>query len=79
MKAIILLVAVFTAIGVFEIPKILEKRLWRELFVFSFLLVLGFTLSVLLALDVPVPSPVKGIRSLMNPILRLLGIHTHYS
>ena len=76
---IVLLVAVFTVIALFEVPKILEKRLWRELLVFSILLLVGFTLSVLLALDVRLPSPVKGIRSLMSPILRLLGIHTHLS
>lgn len=79
MATIVLLVAVFTVIGLFEVPKIVEKRLWRELFVFAFLLVFGFTLSVLLALDVLLPSPVKGIRRLMNPILRLIGIHTHLS
>ncbi len=79
MATVIVLIAVFTVIGLFEVPKILKKRLWRELLVFSFLLILGFTLSALIALDVPLPSPVKGIRSLMNPILRLLGIHTHLS
>jgi|CZCA01.1.fsa_nt_gi hypothetical protein len=79
MATIALLVAVFTVIALFEVPKILEKGLWRELLVFSVLLLFGFTLSVLLALEVRLPSPVKGIRSLMNPILRLLGIHTHLS
>ena len=79
MATVILLIAVFTVIGLFEVPKILKKGLWRELLVFSSLLILGFTLSALIALDVPLPSPVKGIRSLMNPILRLLGIHTHLS
>jgi hypothetical protein len=79
MATIVLLVAVFTVIGLFEVPKIVEKRLWRELIVFSFLLVFGFTLSVLLALDVPLPSPARGTRFLMEPILRLLGIHTYYS
>lgn len=79
MATVVLIIAVFTVIGLFEVPKILEKRLWRDLLVFSFSLILGFTLSVLIALDVPLPSPVKGIRSLMNPILRLLGIHTHSS
>jgi uncharacterized membrane protein len=79
MATVIVLIAVFIVIGLFEVPKILKKRLWRELLVFSLLLILGFTLSALIALDVPLPSPVKGIRSLMNPILRLLGIHTHLS
>lgn len=79
MATVILLIAVFIVIGLFEVPKILKKGLWRELLVFSSLLILGFTLSVLIALEVPLPSPVKGIRSLMNPILRLLGIHTHLS
>ena len=79
MAAIVLLVAVFTVIGLFEVPKIVGKRLWRELIVFSLLLAFGFTLSVLLALDVHLPSPVKGIRNLMDPILRFLGIHAHYS
>ncbi|NLJ60386.1 MAG: hypothetical protein GX338_05505 [Firmicutes bacterium] len=79
MATIALLVAVFTVIALFEVPKILEKGLWREFLVFSVLLLFGFTLSVLLALEVRLPSPVKGIRSLMNPILRLLGIHTHLS
>ena len=79
MATVILLIAVFAVIGLFEVPKMLRNGLWRELLVFIVLLILGFTLSVLIALDVPLPSPVKGIRSLMNPILRLLGIHTHLS
>ena len=76
---IALLVAAFAVIGLFEVTKILRKRLWRELLVFGFLLIFGFTLSVLLALDVPVPSPARGIKVLINPVLRLIGIDTHYS
>ena len=79
MAKIILIIAVFTAIGLFEVPKMLRKMLWRELLVFSFLLISGFTLSILLALDVPVPSPARGIRFLTGAILRRLGIHVHYS
>jgi len=76
---IVLLVSVFIAIGLFEGPKMVREKLWRELLVFGFLLFFGFTLSILLTLGVPVPSPVRGIRSLMNPILKLLGIPTYYS
>jgi len=41
MATIALLVAVFTVIALFEVPKILEKGLWRELLVFSVLLLLA--------------------------------------
>ncbi len=77
MATVILLIAVFAVIGLFEVPKMLRNGLWRELLVFIVLLILGFTLSVLLTLDVPVPSPARGIRFLMAPILKPFGIHVH--
>lgn len=56
------LVLIFTVIAGFEVPGMVQKKYWRELFVYSGLLLLGFGLSVLLVIGVDFP-PVTTILS----------------
>ncbi|GAB6152027.1 hypothetical protein JCM17380_07770 [Desulfosporosinus burensis] len=48
-----------------------KKKYWRELTVFSLLLLLAFILSLLQTMGVKIPSPMKGIQYLIKDILGL--------
>jgi Na+/H+ antiporter NhaA len=52
---IIVLILVFGGIALIEVPRLVQQQYWRELTVFSILLGIGFVLSVLIALGVPIP------------------------
>nr|WP_045576672.1 hypothetical protein [Desulfosporosinus sp. I2] len=66
-----LLMSVFLGIILFEVPKLIRNKHWRELIVFSSLLSMAFILSLLQILDVKVPSPFEGINFLIRDVLHL--------
>lgn len=65
MKIFVLLL-VFSAIGLYEIPGLMRKKEWPELITSSVLLAIGFTLSFLQVIGVDVPNPNKGIEYLIK-------------
>ncbi|NPV80274.1 MAG: hypothetical protein HPY52_08350 [Firmicutes bacterium] len=69
--SVVLLVISFIAIVAYEAPDIIRERQWGELALFIALVLLGFTISLLQAIGMPVPNPVKGIESLTERIARL--------
>lgn len=68
---ILFVCAVFAVIGIGELPTLIQKRMWRELVVFSVLFVFALTVSVLYALGVEVPSPMRGIKYLIEHVLKI--------
>lgn len=56
---IILLILMFGALGLIDIPQLVKNMRWRELAVYSVLMALAFTLILLRMLNVDVPNPVK--------------------
>lgn len=52
---IIIVVLVFIFLFIYETPGLVEKEYWRELAVFTVLLLLGLVLSILLASGVELP------------------------
>ncbi len=71
---VILLVVATIAIILYEVPSLVRKKLWGELVLFSVLLAFGFTLALLQALGITVPSPVEGIAFLTRRLIRLFGL-----
>lgn len=71
MKMILVLALVFLIIVIIEAPKLIINKYWKELIVFLSLLSLAFALTVLVILDVDIPSPLKGIEYLIDDILDL--------
>ncbi|NPV54334.1 MAG: hypothetical protein HPY71_12585 [Firmicutes bacterium] len=69
--SVVLLVISFIAIVAYEAPDIIRERQWGELALFIVLVLLGFTISLLQAIGMTVPNPVKGIESLTERIARL--------
>jgi len=72
----ILAVLIFsTVLCVVEVPKMLHDKLYRELGVFSILLVLGTVLTILKSLDVEIPNPsdwIAWVYSPFEPIMKSL-------
>lgn len=55
--SLFILVLVFIGIAFYEVPKLIREKLWRELWTFSILLLIGFVLSVLQIMGIKVPLP----------------------
>lgn len=64
----------FAAVSLFDLPRLIKEKYWRELAVYALILVLAFTLAVLQLLNVPVPNPVKDTQYLVQRIFRLLHL-----
>lgn len=57
---IVFLIVAFAAIILFEVPAMIKKKQWRELAAYSVLMVIAIVISVMYALDIKVPNPVKN-------------------
>lgn len=61
----IYLVLIYTVIILFTVPDLVKRKLKKELAVFSVLCFIAFVLGLLYVLDVPIPSPMKGLHKLI--------------
>lgn len=50
-----------------EVPKMLSKKMWRELITFSFLMGFGMAMTYAYILDLPVPIPTYAIEKIFKP------------
>lgn len=66
-----LFAALVVLIGVFEIPPLIQKRLFRELAVFLVLFVFGLAVTILFGLTGNLPSPITGAKYLIEDVLRI--------
>ena len=57
---IVVMIAFFAVLIWIEVPGLIKKKSWRELAAYSVLMVLAITVSMLYALDVDIPNPVKN-------------------
>lgn len=64
--AAILLVAI--VIAMIEVPSLFRKRLRKELWVFTILLLLATGLSIAESLQVEIPNPIDWIIAIYKPI-----------
>ncbi len=61
-KIIYLLITIYIFIAAMQIPSLIKQKYWRELVAFSLFITLAFTFSLLISLDVKIPSPLKVIQ-----------------
>lgn len=61
---VILLIATFLGMAALELPGLISRNIWRELWVFLSIWHVAFTFSLLLALDVGLPNLVEVIEFL---------------
>ncbi|MBK5443735.1 MULTISPECIES: hypothetical protein [unclassified Peribacillus] len=62
---ILVIVAVIIAI---EAPSLLRKKLKKELWIFSILLLFGTALSIAQALNIKIPNPLDWITAIYKPL-----------
>lgn len=55
-----------------ELPQLLKNKLMKELVVFTILLIIGITLSILLAFGVKLPNPVDLLIFLLKPLTNFI-------
>ncbi|MFB5284506.1 hypothetical protein [Peribacillus sp. Hz7] len=66
---ILLIVAVIIAI---DVPPLLRKKLKKELWIFSILLLFGTALSIAQALNIKIPNPIDWITAIYKPLSDML-------
>ncbi|MDK2820287.1 MAG: hypothetical protein PWP31_252 [Clostridia bacterium] len=72
--SIFLIITAYMIIAFYEAPDLIKKGQFRELIVFSGLLILGLVPSILLVAGVDVPKPLDAIKSYSNLFLRLVPL-----
>ncbi|MGF6947791.1 hypothetical protein QF028_000284 [Neobacillus sp. B4I6] len=56
-----------------EVPSLLKKNHRKDLWVFSFLLLLGIVLNILEHMEVSIPNPFKGITAIFQPYSEVIS------
>ncbi|WP_423800586.1 hypothetical protein [Neobacillus sp. SAB-20_R2A] len=57
----------------FEIPKLRKKKLTKELWVFSVLMVMAVGLGIAESLHLSIPNPLNGIRMVLQPMSNVIN------
>lgn len=70
---VLLSIVLFILIALIEVPGMLRKNQKRELIAFVALLLPGMVITIMLSLNIMVPSPVKGIEYLVQHILQYIA------
>jgi len=65
----IFLILIYALIMALSVPGLIKRKEWRELAAFSVFYVIGFVLGLMYVLDIPVPSPMKGLQQLIAEVL----------
>jgi len=65
---IIAVVIAFVLYGIYQIPRIVKKKHWSDLIVFSFFFAAAFLLSAMFSLGIEIPSPYKAVEGLLNAL-----------
>ncbi|MBO8128578.1 MAG: hypothetical protein H0Z39_05195 [Peptococcaceae bacterium] len=65
---VLLLMVVFAIIIGFEVPRLLQNEMYRELIGFALLMFIGMIWSFGLLLDLPLPNFIQSIDAMINPL-----------
>jgi len=65
----IFLLLIYAYIFIINVPGLIKRKEWKELAAFSFLFVIAFALGIMYVLDIPIPSPMKGLQHFFVDIL----------
>lgn len=57
--------------GIFEVPRLIKKKLYKDLFVFLFLLSTSLGLGIMESADFPLPSPAKVIEIIVSQFVNV--------
>ncbi|MCM3439943.1 hypothetical protein [Metabacillus halosaccharovorans] len=56
-------------VWIIEITKLLKNKSYREIIIYSFLLISGLSFAILLALNIRTPTPLDFLNRIYNPII----------
>lgn len=68
---LILLLFVFIILASFDAPGLLRDKSWRELAVYSGLMLVALVLSILMVMGVPLPAMTMEIANLIKKVFNL--------
>lgn len=63
---VVFIIIGFAVVTIYEVPKMLSQKLYRELAVSSAILSLGFLVALLYVFGVDVPNPFRALDMLVN-------------
>jgi len=66
---VLLVIVVYSIIAFIEVPPLVQNQQKKELILYSFALSAAFVISLLLSLDVKVPSPAVPIEKAIKTIM----------
>ena len=69
-----LITVAFLSLAAYEVLPLIREKSWRELITAGCIWLLGFTLSVLLVLRVPLPSPARIFGFVSDVALGILSL-----
>ena len=69
--AIAIVIMIYVAVAIYQIPKLVDKQLWKDLAAFCALCAMAFALGILFSADVKIPSPMEWVRILIEDILHI--------
>jgi hypothetical protein len=69
MLPIIGILAVVVVIIVLEVPRLMRSKLYKEIWVFSFMMLVGSALSIAIALHLRLPNLIDWMIVIYNPIV----------
>lgn len=67
----LIVVIIYIAVAIIQIPGLVKKKLWKDLVVFSLFYIAAVVLSSLFALGVEIPSPMKGVQYVIEDVFGL--------
>jgi len=65
----IYLLIIYALILILNVPGLIKRKEWRELMTFFIFYVFALFLGILYILDIPIPSPMKGLQHLITDVL----------
>ncbi|MCX7714329.1 MAG: hypothetical protein N2171_01155 [Clostridia bacterium] len=68
---IVLVIIAFALIAWLDVPKLINRKEWKDLIVFSIFYIFAFIIASLQAFKVEIPSPILGIQFFIEKILHL--------
>ena len=69
----IMIIAVYTVIGIIDIPHLLRKKLCKELFVYLAFFLTSFVISLLYVIGINILSPNTAISNLIRGIEKIVS------
>jgi hypothetical protein len=69
---VLLVLLIGIGIAVYEVPRLMQEQMKRELIAFGGFLLIGVILALALTLDLPIPNPTRAIEYAFGPLERLI-------